>query len=86
MRPNVKKLDRLGDAQRPWGLIRLANCAGWSLAATIHRMALEGDYVFELRYEDYSQACREAGVVPLTLDALQHLIAALTEAPQRTIH
>ena len=49
------------------------------------RMALE-DCEFELRYDDYAQSCREAGVEPLTLEALQQLIATLTETPHATIH
>jgi len=39
-----------------------------------------------LLYCDYALSCRELGVEPLTLDALRQLIAALTEAPQPTIH
>jgi hypothetical protein len=39
-----------------------------------------------LLYCDYAQSCREAGVEPLTLPALQQLIAALTETPHPTIH
>lgn len=43
-------------------------------------MALEDcEFVFELRYADYSQSCREAGVEPSTFEALKQLIAALTE-------
>jgi hypothetical protein len=38
-----------------------------------------------LLYCDYALSCREAGVEPLTFEALQQLIAALTEAPP-TIH
>jgi hypothetical protein len=45
----------------------------------------QDDCEFELRYDDYAQSCREAGVEPLTLDALQHLIDALTETPLPTI-
>ena len=36
-------------------------------------------------HRDHALSCREAGVEPLTLDALQRLIAALTDTPQPTI-
>ena len=39
-------------------------------------------YEFVLLYDDYAQTCRELGVEPLTLEALQQLIAALPETPQ----
>lgn len=52
---------------------------------TIARMELD-DCEFELRYEDYSQSCRAVGIEPLTLEALQKLIDALTEKPQPSIH
>ncbi len=50
------------------------------------RTALEEDCELELRYHDYSEACREAGVEPLTFEALQHFIEALTETPKPTVH
>ena len=37
---------------------------------------------FVLLYDAYTESCREAGVEPLTLEALQQLIAVLTETPQ----
>lgn len=38
---------------------------------------------FALSYDDYSESCRATGVEPLSLDALQQLIAALTEDGDR---
>lgn len=38
---------------------------------------------FVLLYDDYSQSCREVGVEPLTLEALQQLIAAPNHATTR---
>ena len=50
------------------------------------RMAQE-DRELELRYDDYAASCREAGVEPLTLEALQQFIDVLTHDPTvATIH
>lgn len=46
-----------------------------------------GVAAFVLLYCDYALTCREAGVEPLSVDALQRLTAALTETPPlTTIH
>ena len=65
-------------------LIRLADCACSHLLHTIVMAPDDGE--FELRYDDYAEVCREAGVDPLTFEALRRSIAALTEAPQPTMH
>jgi len=50
------------------------------------RMALE-DSELELRHDDYAAPCREAGVEPLTSEALQRFIDVLTHDPTvATIH
>ena len=41
------------------------------------------DFELALLYDNYAQSCREAGVEPLTLEALQQLIAAPTEDGDR---
>jgi len=69
----------------PLGFIHLADCARVSGTGTIAALRWQTANSWIL-YRDYARSCRESGVEPLTLEALQRPIDALTETPQPTIH